>query len=277
MRRKAYGKITLYLHVAGRKKGLLHFNNVTVPIDLFDMVYLEKNEKMEIMTDKAYLPNDKRNTVYQAIKLMKETYAIRDNFSVKIVKNIPAQSGLGGGSADAAAVIQMLNELYDLKLSNQELIALASQVDEDTAFCLFNKPAHVQGHGDKLEFIQTEMDLYYLLIKPPYGISTKRFMRGFNDFGKNKLEVNQVIEALENNNYEKLIQHTNNDFQKNVMKKNRYIKKIIKDLERNGLDGITMTGSGSSVFGLSQNKETVQKAYEALVLKYPFIKYGKIL
>lgn len=277
MRRKAYGKITLHLHVKGRSHGNLQFHNVTVPIDLFDMVYLEKSETMKIMTDKSYLPNDKRNTVFQAIRLMKEKYNIKENFSVRIVKNIPAQSGLGGGSADAAAVIRMIDEMYTLNLNEHELIELASQIDEDTAFCLFNKPAEVGGIGNELRFITTNLNLYYLLIKPPYGISTKRFMKSFDDFKEKDERLSQLIAGLKKNDYKQVVENTHNDFQKSVMKKNRYIKKISRDMEKLGLEGVTMTGSGSSVFGLSEDLKTVQSAYEALVLKYPFIKYGKIL
>ena len=277
MRRKAYGKITLYLKVTGRHQGNLHFDNITVPIDLFDMVYLEKNDRMEIKTDKSYLPNDKRNTVYQAISIMKERYHIKDNFAVKIVKNIPAQSGLGGGSADAAAVIHMLNDLYHLNLDNQALIEVGKMIDEDTVFCLFNQPAHIQGYGDKITFLENNMELHYLLIKPPYGISTKRFMKSFKNFSKDKSKASTIIEALKVGDFSSLVDSTHNDFQKNVMKRNKYIKKIIKDMQKYELEGVTMTGSGSSVFGLSQDQKKVQEAYEALVLKYPFIKYGKIL
>ncbi|HZJ87425.1 MAG TPA: 4-(cytidine 5'-diphospho)-2-C-methyl-D-erythritol kinase, partial [Erysipelothrix sp.] len=98
MRRKAYAKITLSLY-AYRDGDTLKFKNVIVPIDLFDVVYLEKNETMEISTNKSFLPNDKRNTVYLALDILKKKYNIQDNFKVKIVKNIPAQSGLGGGSS----------------------------------------------------------------------------------------------------------------------------------------------------------------------------------
>ncbi len=99
MHRRAYAKVTLCLHVEKRVNEDLYFKNITVPIDLFDMVYLDKSEVLTIESNKLYIPNDNRNTVYKAIQLMKQRYDISDNFRVKIVKNIPAQSGLGGGSA----------------------------------------------------------------------------------------------------------------------------------------------------------------------------------
>ena len=276
MRKKAYGKISLYLQVLDRKNGNLQFRNILFPLDLFDMVYLEKSEVLEIETDKHFLPNDRRNTVFRAVELMKEKYKIKDNFKIKIVKNIPAQSGLGGGSADAAAVICMINEVYQLNLSDDDLIDVASEIDEDTPFCLFNKPAIVSEAGSGIEFINTEMEMYYVLIKPKYGTSTKRFMKKFNHFNDDDYKFNECLSAIESNDFEGLIKNTHNDFQKTVEMKNKSLNKAIRQLNDLGLKGVCMSGSGTGVYGLTQDVELARKIHKKLAFKYPFVKYGKI-
>lgn len=276
MRRRAYAKITLYLEVKDRIDGLLQFRNVIVPIDLFDMVYLDVNDKMHIETNKAYLPNDKRNTVYKAIELMKDKYKIKDNFKVRVVKNIPAQSGLGGGSADAAAIINMLNEKYNLNMSRSELIEIASQIDEDTAFCLFNEPALVEGYGEVVTPIPFHAELYYVLIKPGFGVSTKSFLRKYNEFVDQDVSRRRLTDAMENGDPDIIMTLTHNDFQIAVSKRRKDLNKVVEVLQDKGLNGVCMSGSGTSVYGLTTNKEQAIEIYESLVFKYPFVKYGKI-
>lgn len=276
MRRKAYAKITLYLEVKDRIDGLLQFRNVIVPIDLFDMVYLDVHHEMHIETDKSYLPNDKRNTVYKAIELMKEKYHIAEDFKVRIVKNIPAQSGLGGGSADAAAVIQMLNEMYHLNMSREDLIAIASQIDEDTPFCLFNEPALVEGHGDIVNPIPFNADLYYVIVKPGFGVSTKSFLRKYSDFVDQDVSRRKLTDAMAKGDPDEIMQLTHNDFQIAVAKKRRDLKKVVNQLRQLGLQGVCMSGSGTSIYGLTTDRQQAIDIYEKLVFKYPFIKYGMI-
>lgn len=276
MRKKAYGKLSLYLQVLGRDNDLLQFRNILYPLDLFDMVYLEKSEVLEIETDKKFLPNDKRNTVFRVIELMKSKYNINDNFKIRIVKNIPAQSGLGGGSADAAAVIHMINELYALNLNDNELITIARQIDEDTPYCLFNKPAIVSEEGSGIQFIDTQLEMYYVLIKPKYGTSTKRFMKKFNKFNQTNKGFEQCLKALESNDFDLLVQSTHNDFQKTVAMKNKNVNKAKQQLKDLGLEGVCMSGSGTVVYGLTQDVGLARKIHSKLAFKYPFVKYGKI-
>ena len=276
MRRKAYAKITLYLEVKDRIDGLLQFRNIIVPIDVFDMVYLDVHETMHIETNKSYLPNDRRNTVYKAIELMKEKYNIKDNFKVSIVKNIPAQSGLGGGSADAACVINMLNEKYQLNMSRQDLIDIASQIDEDTAFCLFNQPALVEGYGEIVTPIPFNAEFYYLIVKTGYGVSTKTFLKKYSDFIDQDVSRKKLEKAMAAGNPEEIMPLTHNDFQITVTKKRKDLNKVVNQLKSLGLEGVCMSGSGTSIYGFTTDKEKAIKIYEKLVFKYPFLKYGKI-
>lgn len=276
MRKKSYAKVSLSLY-AYWDGDVLKFRNVLVPIDLFDMVYFDKNDTMEMSTNKNYLPNDKRNTVYKAIDLMKKTYSIEDNFKVHIVKNIPAQSGMGGGSSNAATVINMMNEMYELNMSLEAKIAIAKQIDEDTPYCILNEPAIVSGIGEEITPFEFNLPLYYLLIKPKFGISTKRFLNRFDDTDETYADISdRMAKALSSNDYNNVIQHRYNGFEKTVKQHYGPLQEVIDRLDALGLDGVGMTGSGSCVFGLTQDKDLVMSLYEQVVFDYPFAKYGII-
>lgn len=275
MHRRAYAKVTLCLHVEKRVNEDLYFKNITVPIDLFDMVYLDKSEVLTIESNKLYIPIDNRNTVYKAIQLMKQRYDISDNFRVKIVKNIPAQSGLGGGSANAACVIRMIDEMYSLNLSREELIDVAKEIDEDTPYCLFNEPAIVGGIGEELIPIVFPFELYYLLIKPKYGISTKRFMKMFKNFSDDS-KFKECLKAMQEADYDLLVRNMSNDFQQTATTKIKEFRRILNSLKKGKLQGITMSGTGSSVFGVTKDIESLRSYYEEVCLKHAFVKYGRI-
>lgn len=276
MRRKAHGKLTLCLKAKPRIDGVLQFKNIIVPIDLFDMVYLEVSDEDSLETNKEFLPLDQRNTVFKAVNIMRHQYGIHQRFKIRIVKNIPTQSGLGGGSSDAAAVIHMINDLYQFHLDDAQLIDIARQIDEDTPFCLFNKPAIVEGSGDVLTFLPFEMPLYYILVKPPFGISTKSFLKRFNNFNPDDMRFDHCREGLLNNDYQQLVQNIHNDFQKPVIKKYPKLSRVKRHLIDLGLEGVSMTGSGTGMFGLSLDKDQVIDIYSRIVFKYPFVKYGRI-
>lgn len=276
MRKKAYAKITLSLY-AYQDHGGLKFKNVIVPLDLFDMVYLEKSETMLVSTNKAYLPNDRRNTVYRMIDLIKSRFQIEDNFKVHIVKNIPAQSGLGGGSTNAATVLNMLNDMYGLNLSDNEKMEIASQIDEDTPYCVFNRPSLVEGIGEILTPIDLNVDLYYLLVKPSFGVSTKTFLRRFNDFDTHYDYISDAMaKACTAGSYGDIVANRYNSFQKKVVDNYPKMIAVIDRLESLGLDAVGMSGSGTCVVGFAKDQETVMKLYERVVFDYPFVKYGVI-
>lgn len=276
MRRKAFAKATLFLAAEKLENGELIYDNVTVPLDLFDMIDIERSDKTMVLSNHSFLPNTKGNTVYRAIELMKERYQISDHFKVTIMKNIPAQSGLGGGSADAACVINLLNEEYELGLSREALIDIAKDIDEDTAFCLFNEAALVQGKGDIITPIAMNMEPYYVLIKPHFGNSTKSFLKRYEKAEERTKQSLDCRIALEEGSLESLCKATHNDFEKVLAKKQRKLKNVHRDLEAMGLKGVVMSGSGTSMIGFCEDLDTALRIHEKCFYLYPFVKYGRL-
>ena len=116
------------------------------------------------------------------------------------------------------------------------------------------------------------------MIKPGYGISTKSFLKKYDDADLNyEASMDKMREACITGDYRALIDSRYNSFENLVIKQYGALEKVITRLEAMGLEGVGMTGSGTCVYGLSQSKEEVVKIFEELVFDYPFVKYGRIL
>lgn len=278
MKRKAYAKLNLGLKVIGKREDGYHeLSMVMVPIDLFDSVELLPADRLTIETDKWYLPLDKHNTVYQALQIMHKTYATPLNYKVKLIKNIPTQAGLAGGSTDAACVINMLDEVHQLNLSRQQKIEVAKQIGADVPFCLFEKPALVSGIGDELSFFEITTPFHLFLIKPNFGISTKQLFQAYRLNLKQDDRLDQLLEGLKTNQYELVRRCLVNDLQVAANRVNPQIDHICHELVEFGFDQACMTGSGSVVFAITQDSSLVADAVNHFVKLYPFVKKSRII
>ena len=144
MKKKSFAKVNLSLDVVRKRDDGYHeLDMVMVPIDLFDTISLEVSEKMEMTTNKGYIPIDDKNTIIKAINLMRDKYRFSENFKIKLVKNTPTQGGLGGGSSNAATTISMINEILNLEMTLEEMLEIGEKVGADVPFCVYGKPARV--------------------------------------------------------------------------------------------------------------------------------------
>lgn len=278
MKRKAYGKINLGLNVIRKRKDGYHdLRMIMVPVDLFDTVELVESNQLTIQSDKYYLPNDDKNTVYKAVQVMHEMYQTPTNFQIKLVKNIPTQAGMAGGSADAACIINMINDMYSLELTQEQLIEIGLKIGADVPFCLFNKPALVTGIGEKLEFIEIDTNFHLFLVKPKFGVSTKKLFTNLEIKEVSEKEFEDLLDGLQTGNYDKVQKNLINDLQPQAIQEHPEIQKIINDLINFGFDNACMTGAGSVVFGITQDENLTRRAVEKFFLKYPLVKKSRIV
>lgn len=278
MKRKAYGKLNLGLNVLRKREDGYHdLRMIMVPVDLFDTVEIVESNQLTIQSNKYYLPNDDKNTVYKAVKVMNQRYDTPTNFQIKLVKNIPTQAGMAGGSADAACVINMLNDMYSLNLTQDELIEVGLKIGADVPFCLFNKPALVTGIGEKLEFLNIDTNFHLFLVKPSFGVSTKKLFENLEIKEASVLEFEELLDGLQTGNYDKIQRNIINDLQPQAINEHPEIQKIIDELVRFGFDNACMTGAGSVVFGITQDENLTRKAVEQFYLKYPLVKKSGIV
>jgi len=279
MRTKAYAKINLFLDVVGKREDGYHLlDMVMVPIDTFDTLSIEPAENVVMECDRYYIPTDGRNTVIKAYELMRDRYSIKDSHAIRLVKNIPAQAGMAGGSADAAAMIRLLNDEYRLGLTVEQMMELAISVGADVPFCVLNQSARVSGIGEVIEPFERKLNAYMILIKPKFGISTPSLFKSFTfDKKTQTASIDSMIEALTTDNYPLFISSIYNRLQQEAVKQFPELQKMIDLLLSLGFDAAAMTGSGSVIYGVTQDENVVNQAVKALVYKFPYVKKTRML
>lgn len=264
MRVEANAKINIYLKVLGKNENGYHnLDSLMVPINLSDILYIEEAENDEIIGMDIPLES---NLIYKAIKLIRDTYGIKNKLTITIEKNIPSFAGLGGGSSDAAAIIKALNLMWGLNLTINEMCSLAEKLGSDVPFFIYNKPAIISGRGEFIEIVEVP-DIKGILIFSDNKFSTKEVFNNMNEYSI----PYQKEEILEKGKFIKNIyQIVTNDMEKGITiyTGSSDVFKQKSELLELGAECASMSGSGSSVFGLFENNEKLEKAYHTLSNKY---------
>lgn len=277
MEYKAYAKINLTLDVVKKRDDGFHeLDMMMVPITLHDTLKVSFSDHDEIICGTNQFPNDETNTIYKAIQLMRDSYAFTEHFKVEVTKCIPMQAGLAGGSADGAAMLRAINEMCHLDKDLQELIPIAKKIGADVPFCLLNTSARVKGIGEKIEPFSIESDFYIVLVKPEEGVSTKEAFAGIDFEHCLHPDVSLTQQALLDNNYELFCSSIGNTLEQSAMQITPEVQMIKEELYKENFDAVLMSGSGSSVFALTKDKEKAKEVVEELQMKYDFVCMCKI-
>ena len=268
---KARAKVNLNLEILEKRKDNYHnIKSVFQKINLYDEIYIQKsdNDDCQIQTNIEQL-NNKENIIYKAYLKLKEQNPNIKGINVKINKKIPMQAGLAGGSTDCASFILGMNKLFNLKLSKNQIKEICKNLGADVVPCLYNRAILSQVIGDIITKINTDLKYYLLIIKPEISCNTKTMYQKLD--AKNDIKQihksEEIINALESNNIEKLSHNLYNIFE-NVIEEKEIIQNLKQELIKNGAMGSAMTGSGSCVYGIFQNKEKAKKVYNILKDKY---------
>ncbi len=276
---KAYAKINLFLDVLSKRDDGYHdLNMVMLPLELHDSIEIETSPVLMdsfITTDHVDLQIAKFNLINKTLNEMKKRYGIKQNFIINVHKEIPISAGLGGGSSNSAAVIKAVKSLTKLKLDPTEETNLGASLGADVPFCLVNKPAHVEGIGEKVTPIPMKKNFEVLIIKPSQGLSTRKVFELADTMELEHGDINGVIEALKNGDEELLEKSMFNALEKPSISLLPEIQKVKDELKKAGFKIVMMSGSGSSVFALTTNKrfalmkyhEFEKKGYEVHLTK----------
>lgn len=264
MKIRAYAKVNLALDVVRKRADGYHeLDMIMAPITLHDLIYIHKVPQGITITSNNYkMPTDERNIMYKVAQILIERYNIPYGVQIHIYKHIPTQAGLAGGSADGAAVLKAMNLMFHLHLSLEQLAEIGKEVGADIPFCIYEKMALVRGIGEKLEFIENNFHSYLLLVKPKKGVSTKK---SFGMLDLKQAEHPQILRmkaGIESNRYQQIIESLGNTLEGPSIEMVPEIQMIKSKLLELGFDGALMSGSGSCVFGMTQNKELMEQAYE---------------
>lgn len=273
MKERAYAKINLCLDVVGKREDGYHdLKMIMVPINFYDVLEMEFAPETTLELNRDYLPINDKNTIIKAIHIMQERYNIEEEFRCRLEKHIPTRAGLAGGSADAAATIRMINRMCNLHLTKDEMIAVGKEVGADVPFCILNRPAFVEGIGEKITTFSCSPDFYLLLIKPRKGVSTAEAFHIVDEQEGIHPDCKAMQEALEYNDYEGIISSLGNSMENAAMTLVPEIRKAKQDLLDLGFDGVLMSGSGSTVFGITKDVELLDRSIDILKKKRYFVR-----
>lgn len=262
---KANCKINIGLDVLRRRADGYHdLSTVMVPVKgLYDVLTVEQAEKSSLSIVGIEVDCDpEQNICMKALRLMQQRYGIGE-VSITLDKRIPFGAGLGGGSADGTAVILALNDIFSLDLDEATLISLAAELGSDTAFFVRNTPQLCEGRGEIMTPIELDLAGYWLvLIKPDANVSTREAYAGV---------VPAIPELSLTERLRKPIAEwqgcVKNDFEKSVFAAHPIIADFKQKMIDAGATYASMSGSGSTVFGLFASKEAAEK----MATKTPYI------
>lgn len=265
---KAHAKLNLFLDVRHTRKDGLHdivaVNHEVAFDDILTFDFAADGIQFTIEGN-SDIPADESNLVMKAIRAL-EQQAVIPGMAIKLCKNIPAGAGLGGGSADAAAVMRFLNEQLALGLTESQLLETGTKLGADVPFALKGGTALVTGAGEHLRQLQDPPEpLWFVIGNPGISVNTGEAYRWLDEADeRSPVEVNGMLSALESGDLDRLAASFHNSFQLVIFEKYPQIGKLRDAIINAGATGSAMTGSGSNVFGLVRDRSHGQEIIERL-------------
>ena len=273
----AYAKINIHLKVlAKRNDGFHNLESIFQRISIADYLSIARSDNhRDCIIDSPLMQLPYDNTLTKAWDIFRSVAKINGGIQVRILKNIPAGSGLGAGSSDAASLLMAVNELFHVHYTTAELKKLAEQVGSDVPFFLTDPASVVVGRGERCIPIQARTDCFGILIWPEVHSSTKEAYR--------LLDSTKQTDGIETVPWgaEKMIAHYRlpieewrfvNDFQPVMETCYPVVEEVCRDLYNNGAAFARMSGSGSAVFGLFLTAAAVQRAADNISKKWKWCK-----
>lgn len=241
-------KINIGLNIAEKRNdGFHNIETIFYPINLKDVLEVTENTSKNefINTGLVVDTQPENNLIIRAYNLLASDFELKP-LKIHLHKNIPFGAGLGGGSSNATNMLKLLNNFFELKLNNRQISNYARQIGSDCAFFVENKPVFAYEKGDIFEPINLDLSAYKIILaKPEVFIGTKEAYAGIKP-RKPKISLKELInQPIEN--WKNLIE---NDFEKSVFAKYTEIKKLKTKFYEMGAIYASMSGSGSSVYGI---------------------------
>jgi 4-diphosphocytidyl-2-C-methyl-D-erythritol kinase len=256
----ALAKINLTLDVLGKRGDGYHdLQSIMQTISIRDDItlHLGTGESWKLVCDKDWVPTDERNLAWKAAKVFFETLGKDPNgLAIEIVKRIPGEAGLGGGSADAGAVLRALNRYYDSPLSVYALCELGAQVGSDVPFCTLCGTAMVEGRGERLRKLPDIPEMFFVVCKPDFSVSTPELYQKLDETAIAHRPDQRAMEAaIAKGDLAEIADKLGNVFEPVVISQHLELNYIKSILNSYGSYGQQMTGSGSAVFGIFDSFE----------------------
>lgn len=276
----AFAKVNLTLDVLGKRDDGYHdLKSVMQTISVRDDIEIDigTGKPWTLSCDKDNIPTDETNLAWKAAKVFFDaTGKDPEGLTIRITKRIPCEAGLGGGSADAAAVLRALNRYYDNPFSILALAELGAMVGCDVPFCTLCGTALVEGRGERLRKLADMPDTFFVVCKPNFSVSTPELYKKIDESVISRRPDHSAMEsALLSSDIGKVAENLVNVFDPIVTKDHlelNYIKSIFNSY---GAFGYQMTGSGSAVFAMVPSFEYAAVICNMLRDNYPEVFIAK--
>ena len=265
---RAYAKINIGLDVLRRRADGYHeVKMIMQTVDIYDELVLEKRKEpgIELRMDNRELPSGGDNLICRAADLLFREKKITGGVNISLTKRIPIAAGMAGGSADAAAALRGVNELFDLGYSLTELQALGVGLGADIPYCLAGGTMLSEGIGEILTPLPAPPAAHLVIAKPDINVSTA-FVYG--NLHADSLawhpDIDGMIAALQKGDLDGITGRLGNVLETVTVKAHPVIEQIKELLRKQGAENALMSGSGPTVFGIFKEKETAERAAEAV-------------
>jgi 4-diphosphocytidyl-2-C-methyl-D-erythritol kinase len=272
----AYAKINLFLEVHGlRPDGFHDIRSILVPVTLADSLEVELTDgalelsaprlvQFEGMPDSVGICQERDNLVFKAAKLLRETTGCRHGARILLEKKIPIAGGLGGGSADAAATLLVLNRLWQTNLTRSELMDLSGRLGCDIPALVYGGAVSVAGRGEQVKPVSWRAGWrpWLLLVNPGFGVSTKDVYQRYKQDLTSVRQLDtfeNLLAALERGEAAELAAGLHNDLQRTVFNKYPLLEMIADRMAELGAQAVLLSGSGATLFALVRGAEHGRK------------------
>lgn len=258
---RSYAKINLYLDVLGKREDGFHrIETIFQTVSLYDTLRIEGAEsEVTLSIEGADLPEDEGNLVMRAAGMLRERYDVSDGAKLTLEKSIPIAAGLAGGSGDAAAALVGLNSFWEIGASVEELQEIGGALGSDIPYCLLGGTMAGTGRGEVLAGLDSLPETWFLLAHPPVEVRTSA-MYGHPDLVKSGAEVSEhghsegldrAIRGCKSGDFEGILY---NAMESAALGAYPVIEEYKERLREAGCEGVLMSGSGPTVFGLCRDE-----------------------
>lgn len=258
---EANAKINLTLDILGKRPDGFHeVAMVMQSIGLHDTLTMEKTDgEIALSINVPWLKADEKNLAWRAAELVRQEYGLTGGVRMELTKRIPIAAGLAGGSADAAAVLKGMNELYNLQMSEARLCELGAKLGSDIPFCLMGGTMLATGRGEVLTRLADMPETWVVLAKPRISVSTAWAYQNYDEQGAEKHPDNEAIrKAIARGNRKAVAGLLCNVLESVTIKKYDVIADYKQMMLDKGAMASMMSGSGPTVFGLARNREQAE-------------------
>lgn len=265
--KKAYAKINLGLDVLGKRADGYHeLKMIMQTINLYDQLTFRKTNEpgVTLNVNLSTLPCNENNLVVKAARAMIDAYQIQQGVQISLAKHIPIAAGMAGGSADAAATLKGMNELFDCGATADELMKLGVKLGADIPYCILEGTALSEGIGEILTPLPAMPSCHILIVKPNINVSTKYVYQNLHlDNSTIHPDVDGMVTAIEHGDLSGIISRLGNVLETVTVPKYPKVAEIKKEMIRLGALGTLMSGSGPTVFGVFKSYSIAKRCYES--------------